>query len=127
MHWQFLRYLIAGGFAVAVNLTVLYCLTEFVHIYYLVSAVCAFLVSFCVSFVLQKFWAFRDANRENVHHQMFFYLLLQLANVSLNTALLYLSVTYLHVWYLLAQAIISLLLAIGIYVINRQFIFKTTQ
>lgn len=126
-HKQFLKYLLVGGVVVVVNLTSLYVLTEFGHIYYLLSTVGAFLVAFSVSFVLQKFWTFEDVSRDHLHRQLPLYLLLQLANVSLNTSLMYMFVEYLHVWYLLSQAIISLILAVGIFFINKKYIFSAGE
>jgi putative flippase GtrA len=127
VHIQFLKYLCAGTVAVGVNLSVLYVLTEYAHIYYLYSAVCSFLISFCVSFVLQKYWTFRDTTRERVHSQALLYLSVQVTNLALNTTLLYALVTYLHIWYMLSQAIVSLVLATGIFFINKFIIFKKTS
>jgi len=45
---QFGRFLIAGSLAFAVNIVSLYVLTEFFLIYYIVSTVLAFLISFAV-------------------------------------------------------------------------------
>lgn len=124
MHFQFIKYLLAGSVVVAVNLSVLYTLTEFFHIYYLLSAIGAFLVSFGVSFVLQKYWTFNDTRNEGMHRQAAFYFLVQLCNVSLNTGLLYVFVTYLHIWYVASQAFISFLLAVVIFFVNRYMVFK---
>jgi len=52
------------------------------------------------------------------------YLALHVTNLALNTALLYAFVTYLHFWYLFSQVVISLLLAIVVFFINRHFIFR---
>lgn len=124
LRMQFVRYLIAGGTVVVVNLGALYTLTEFFHIFYLLSAIGAFLIAFVVSFVLQKYWTFGDTSHQGLHRQLALYLLMQLCNLSLNTALLYGFVTYLHIWYVASQAFISLLLAVAIFFVNRHIIFK---
>lgn len=124
---QFVRFLVAGGVAVAVNLGALYAFTEFLGVYYLVSAVCAFFVSFSVSFVLQKFWTFGERTHERAHAQAAAYLVLQLTALVLNTTLLYLFVTYLHFWYIFAQAVISLGIACVVFFINKLIIFKRTD
>lgn len=121
---QFFRFCIAGGFAFSVNLAVLYALTDMLHIYYLLSTVGAFLTSLAVSFTLQKFWTFRDHSRDHLHIQLPLYIGMQVANVFLNAGLMYVSVEYLHVWYLLSQAIISPALAVVVFFINRAYIFK---
>ena len=121
---QAVKNVCAGGTAEIVKLGVLYLLTEFVHLYYLASAVYAFLVAVTVSFVLQKYWTFGDRGHEQAHMQAGIYLALHVTNLALNTALLYAFVTYLHFWYLFSQVVISLLLAIVVFFINRHFIFR---
>ena len=121
-----IKYFLAGGVVVAVNLAVLYTLTDIFGIFYLYSTVLSNLVAFCVSFVLQKYWTFRDHSRENAHKQFAVYLLLQIANVSTNAGLMYVFVTYLHIWYILSQVIIGFLLALVVFVINKLFIFTPT-
>jgi dolichol-phosphate mannosyltransferase len=112
-----------GGIVVAVNLSVLYALTEYAHIYYLVSAICSFVIAFCVSFVLQKYITFKDGNHERLHRQIIAYLFIQLTNLLLNTTFLYVFVTYLHIWYILSQIIISFVLAVIVFFINKKIIF----
>ena len=121
---QVLKYLIAGGSAFAVNIVTLYVLTDVLHVYYLLSTVGAFLTSFGVSFVLQKVWTFRELSRDNLHVQLPLYLLMQLTNLGLNTMLMYVFVEYLHLWYILSQAIIAILIAIATFFINKAYIFK---
>ena len=122
-HHQILKYLGVGGVVVAINVSVLYSLTEFLHLYYLLSAVFAFCVAFLVSFFLQKLFTFKDASTGRVASQMSYYLALQLANVCTNMLLLYSLVEYARVWYILAEIIISLGLAIITFAISRRFIF----
>lgn len=124
-HFQIVRYLFAGGIAVAVNLSLLYSLTEFLHIYYLISAVMAFCVAFVCSFALQKFWTFRDHSTEGTHSQVIKYLFLQVANITLNTTFLFLLVEYAHIWYIFSQMIVSLVLAVATFYISRRYIFAS--
>ncbi|MCR4281293.1 MAG: GtrA family protein [Candidatus Kaiserbacteria bacterium] len=126
-HQQIFRYLIAGGLAFAVNIIVLYVLTDVLHVYYLFSTVAAFLVSFLVSFTLQKFWTFQDNSRDQLHLQLPLYLTMQVVNLGLNTALMYALVEYLHIWYILSQTIITTILAVIVYIINKKYIFKQTS
>ncbi len=121
---QFLRFVIAGSFALGVNLAALYFFTDVLGIYYLISTVLAFLVALSVSFTLQKFWTFQDASRDQLHRQIPIYAAMQITNVILNAALMYVFVEYLHIWYLFAQIVISLGLAFVVFFINKAYIFK---
>ena len=119
---QFVRFVLAGVFAFAINLVALYFFTDIVGIYYLISTILAFLISFSVSFTLQKFWTFQDNSRDHLHIQLPLYLGMQLTNITLNAALMFVFVEYLHVWYLYSQAVISLALAAAIFFINKKYI-----
>lgn len=123
-HKQFIIYLLVGGFVVGVNLGVLYALTEFAHVFYLPSSIGAFCISLAVSFVLQKYLTFKDTSTVSMHKQAFFYGLMQMMNVLMNTLFLYIAVTYLHIWYIFAQVVISFVLAIIIFFVNKQYIFN---
>lgn len=124
---QFTRFVIAGFCAFAINLAALYFFTDIVGIYYLISTVLAFLISFSVSFTLQKLWTFQDNSRDHLHIQIPAYLGMQLTNVSLNAALMFVFVEYLHIWYLYSQAVISLCLAAVIFFLNKKYIFKKRE
>ena len=108
---KILRFLIAGGIGAGVNVGVLYLLTGVLGVWYIASAVVAFIVSYGLSFVLQKFWTFQDASRERMHVQAGWYIAIALLNLGLNTGILYLFVHYGHIEYLIAQLITSLVIA----------------
>lgn len=121
---QVFKFLIAGGIAFSVNIVTLYFLTDILRVYYLVSTVLAFLVTFNVNFVLQKFWTFREHSRDTLHVQLPLYLGMQVVNLSLNAALMYTFVEYFHVWYIFSQTIITLALSVISFFINKMYIFK---
>ena len=120
---RLLRYLMAGGTAATVDLLLLYIFTDIFGIYYLLSAVLAFLVAFAVSFTLQKFWTFQDHSTDRVHTQAVAYFFIAGGNLLLNTVLMYVLVDGYGVWYLLAQFIISGLIAFGSFFISR-YLFR---
>jgi glycosyltransferase involved in cell wall biosynthesis/putative flippase GtrA len=120
---RIVKYLIAGGIGTAVNLSFLYFFTGVLDIWYLISAVLAFIISFFVSFFLQKFWTFKDGNKEMIYQQMKIYLLVALGNLALNTVLMYIMVDGFKLWYMLAQFIANGLIAIESYIVYRTFVF----
>src|SRR3989344_4762697 len=97
-----IKFLVSGGTATAINLVVLYTLTEWVGIWYLFSAVIAFVVAFFVSFCLQKFWTFIDHRIDVLTAQAGLYALIQLWDLIANTTGLYLLVEHANVWYVAA-------------------------
>ncbi len=110
--------------AALANFATLYSLTEYAHIWYLFSSVIAVIAGFVVSFLLQKFWTFRNMHLSTVHIQFSLHVLLSLANLVLNTVALYLMVEYAHLWYIAAQFISVAFLAFVNYFIFRKYIFS---
>ncbi len=121
---RLVRYLISGGTAAVLDLGLLYFFTDILLIHYLTSAILAFVLTFFVSFMLQKFWTFQDDSTERVHTQAFFYFLMAFINLGLNTVLMYLFVDVGKFWYLGSQFLASGLLAFESFFVSRLFIFK---
>lgn len=117
------RYIISGGTAAIVDLGTLYVLTDLFAVWYVLSAAIAFAVAFGVSFLMQKFWTFRDHDTDRVHTQVLLYLVISVANLLLNTAMVYGFVEYLRVHYLLAQIVTSGLIACESFLVYKLLIF----
>jgi putative flippase GtrA len=124
---EIIKFIIAGGTAFVVNIVALFVFTDIIGIHYLTSTVLAFLVAFIISFVLQKFWTFRDHSSDQLHVQGILYLIMQGVNLGLNALLMYTLVEYLHVYYLFSQVIISFFLAFVSFFINKRYIFGRSQ
>lgn len=122
-HWRILRYLVSGATATAVNFAVLFSLTEFFHVWYIISSIAGLVCGFTTSFILQKFWTFENKSLERVHIQFPLHAALSLLNVGANTISLYILVEYAHVWYLAAQGIDAVFLAIFNYFVYKHIIF----
>ena len=117
------RYIISGGTSAFVDLFFLYVLNSVLNFYYLTSAIIAFCIAFCVSFVLQKFWTFKNHSTEDVHKQVFIYLGTSLFGLSFNTLLMYLFVDYFGIFVILSQIFAGIIVACFTFFISRK-VFK---
>ena len=127
VHGMIVRYVVAGGTAAVVDLGMLYVLTHYVGLHYLVSVGLAFCSAFVVSFTLQKFWTFRDHATDNIHKQSVAYLGVALGNFFLNIYLMYVCVEKLQLNYLLAQVFVGGAIACSSFLLYKYFIFARTQ
>ncbi len=123
MH-KVLRFIISGCTATAVNLITLFALVHFFAVWYLLASIISVIASTAISFTLQKFWTFRDHTTSGMHFQFMIYVGITAVNICINTALMYLFVSILGIWYLIAQVIASGLIAICNYFSYQQFVFK---
>ena len=121
------RFGISGIIATATNISCLYLLTDVFGFWYILSTIISFIIAFSVSFSLQKYWTFKDTAHHKITRQAPLFLALTTLNLALNTALMYLSVEYLGIHYLLAQFIISALIACQSYFLYGKVIFKKSD
>lgn len=123
-HKTGLKYACSGGIGAAINLLILYILTDKIGIWYLTSSVVAFIISLLVGFFLQKFWTFRDNGFTHLKKQLTIYIILGGINFFLSPTLLYVFVERFHIWYVLAAVFVMGTLAIVNYLINKFITFK---
>ena len=121
------RYIISGSTGAVVNIGTLFLLTHFLGVWYLASSVCAFITSFFVSFYLQRTWTFEQNTPGTMTHQMTRYFGVAIFNLLLNTGIVYVAVEYLGVWYVLAQILASVIVAVSSFFIYQHLIFNESQ
>ena len=118
-----LKFLISGAIGLGVNLGMFHML-YMLGIPYLAGSAAAFLVAMIVGFILQKYWTFEDRAPERMHAQFALYAMLALANLAVNTLLVYLLVEHAGVHYLVAQTVGAGSVALVSYFAYRLYIFK---
>jgi putative flippase GtrA len=102
---QFFKFGIVGVLNTLINLFVLYLLTEIVGVYYLVSAVFAFLVAVTNSFILNKVWTFNEKLKYKAHSRYAKFFVISVFALLINLLILYTGVELFGFWYLFAQFI----------------------
>lgn len=120
------RYLASGGIGITVNLSAYYLLVR-AGMPYIAGSICALALSTIVGFLLQKFWTFEDRRTDVASRQLLFYSVIALANIAINTGIVFVLIHLLHVWYLLAQAVGAGVVAVSSYFLYRTFLFNSKE
>lgn len=120
---QAARFCVGGAAGVITYYTTLYCLTEYLGVWYVVSAVIGFILNTGLNFILQKFWTFRDKNTKAIRRQVMLYIAMTVSFLIGNTAFLYLMVQYLYMWYIGAQMILTVVISTLSFIVSGK-IFK---
>jgi putative flippase GtrA len=107
-----------------VNWSALFLLVHIGGMYYLYASVLSFIVSIGVSFAMQKFWTFRDKLVHDIHAQFTRYLIVIFLSLLLNTTLVYLLVEKVSIWYLFAQVIATVVVAVTNFFCYKHFVFR---
>ena len=117
------RYLVSGGTSFTTNILGLYFFKEYTSIGLSASVIVSFLVAFMVSFLMMKYITFQDDSSEKNHRQDASYFGVAMFNLALNYFLVLVFVNFFGIWYILAQVIASLLIAISSFFIYKNIIF----
>ena len=106
---QFIKFAVVGVANTLINLCVLYILTDFFKVYYIISAVFAFVVAVTNSFILNKIWTFKENIKDRAVKKYWKFFLVSVCALLVNLFFLYLLTDVFKLYYILSQVI-----AIGI-------------
>lgn len=119
---QLFSYIIGWIIATLIDITILYFLTEFFSIYYLTSQWISFFISFIFWFLYQKRITFKNTNKTYFYHASLF-LLFQLIWLWINFIILYTSVKYLWLYYIIWSLISKGIVFCWNFTMNKYFNF----
>src|SRR3989338_3757285 len=107
---QFFRYFIVGGVAFIVDFTLLFLLTEFGHIHYLLSASVAFMAGIAVNYVLSVSWVFDHRSLNNKVHEFAIFAVVGILGLAFNAALMWLFTELVGFHYLGSKMVAAVLI-----------------
>lgn len=118
------KYYLVGASGILVNLGILFVMTEYVGVWYLLSSGIAIYVSITSNFLLNRAWTFRDTVIKQRGFLMYGkFIGVSLVGMGIQLGFNYMFVEKLSVYYLLA-ALISIVIASSVnFVLNRRLTF----
>ncbi len=102
---QLFRYVFVGGIAFVVDFGLLFVLTEYLHLYYIVSATISFIAGLLTNYLLATAWIFKNPKIKNRTGEFIAYALIGVVGLLLNNAILYLLTSIIGIYYLLSKII----------------------
>lgn len=100
---EFFKFGVVGIVGMFVNLAILYYFTEYFGIWYMVSAVFAFLFAMTLNFLLNKIWTFKESFRLSVGKKYLQFSLISVVALVVNLVFLYLFTEVFGIYYLISQ------------------------
>ena len=121
---KIVRYITAGVTGALIHFLVLITLKEIFFCSILLSTTTAFIIAGISSFLLQKYWTFKNKGTSEISLQMALYIVVALTNVGVNAGLMWFFSIKLGFYYLVAQVITSGLIAIESYILYNRIVFR---
>jgi len=119
---QLIRYGIVVVVTFPIDIGLLYVFTEFVHIYYVLSAIMSFTLAMIVNYLLSVAWVFTDNKRSLLFNTTVF-ALIGFVGLGLTAGLVWLFTEVIHLQYLLSKLAAAVIVFFWSFA-ARRFLFK---
>ena len=123
-HSAFAKFFVAGGIASVTDLFFLFLFHGLFNLSIVVSTSIAFLLSFLVSFYLQRVWTFDSKEEKKMPRELTLYMLNAFLSLNINGFGMHLLVNNMGIWYLLSQIIVNIILGLLNFFIYKFIIFR---
>lgn len=121
---QVLKFGVVGGTAFLIDYSIMIALTEFFGINYLISSGISFVVSVIYNYILSVHWVF-DVDKDGDKKKEFIvFILLSVIGLGLNQLLMWVFVSRVHVFYMLAKIFVTAIVMIYNFVTRKIFLEK---
>lgn len=106
---QLFRYSFVGGVAFAVDFGLLYVLTEYAHLHYLLSATLSFLVGLIVNYILSKMWVFQTGTISNRWAEFAVFAVIGVVGLGFNNLFLWFFTEYCSIYYMVSKILTTII------------------
>jgi len=120
---QIMRFGVVGGLAFLIDSSLLYILTEYAHVYVLISSVISFIVSLIFNYLLSIFWVF-DVQKKQTLKEILIFVILSVIGLGVNQVVMYFGVEVFHIYYMLCKIAATFIVMVYNFITRKIFIEK---
>lgn len=120
---QILKFGVVGGLAFLIDYGLLYFLTEFCNIYYMISSVISFTVSLIFNYILSIKWVF-DVRKKQTYKEVIVFVLLSVFGLLINQLVMYVGSDLLNIYYMITKLVATFIVMVWNFVTRKIFIEK---
>lgn len=120
---EFWLYSVGGALGFVVDFSLLFILTEYAGLHYLISTAIAVIIAILVNYSWQRFVTFKSSER-NVAKQFGKFVIISVFAIGLTALLMYILVDIVGLWYLLAKIFVTIIVWFWNFFGNKYFTFK---
>lgn len=121
--YQFFKYCMVGGTGTFLDLFSLYIFVEYFYLNVLIASTFSFLIAVTNNFIFNKIWTFKNKSK-NFRKLYIKFLIISTVGLGLTLFCMFVFVNILHIWYMLAKAMTSLIVLTWNFLGNKLWTFK---
>lgn len=107
---QLVRYIFVGGIAFIIDFMSLFVLTEYLDIYYLVSAAIAFTLGLLFNYIMSINWVFNKRKYKNIHFEFGMFAVIGIVGLGLNELFIWFFTQDLQIYYLISKILAAIII-----------------
>ena len=123
---QFIRYVVIGILGTGLDFLFIYTFTQYVHLFYLISAIISIALVFPISFSLNKYWTFNNRGKNNFSQAVKYILTSSIAWV-INLSVLAILVQFFGMWYILAKVFATIAGVAWNFLATKKWVFTASS
>ncbi len=125
---QFIKFCVVGTIAAAINFFILYSFTEWLNLWYVISALSGGIISAIWNFLANKFWTFKnlESGKKAVRQTIKFSIVISLG-VGLNTMIIYIFTDFFGVDYRISWVLATGIVLFWNFGLNKLWTFRTQE
>lgn len=120
---QFFRSTFVGAIATVADMGLLYILTDFAHIHYLISTGIAFILGTIVNYILSIFWVFKEKKLKSKTAEFIIFSIIGVIGLLLNELFMWLFTDIAGLHYLLSKIIATIIVFLFNFLTRKKFLF----
>jgi len=120
---QILKFGVVGGLAFLIDYALLYVLTEYFNIYYLISSVISFIVSLIFNYILSIKWVF-DVTKKQTIKEVLIFVILSVLGLGINQVVMYIGADLLNIHYMFTKLVATAIVMVWNFITRKIFIEK---
>ena len=120
---QLIRYTIVGGLAFAIDFGLLFILTEYIGLFYVLSATLSFIAGLLVNYFISRIWIFKSVIK-NIKIEFTLFALIGVIGLGLNDLLIWIFTEKFHLHYMFSKLVTAVLVYLWNFFGRKYFLFN---
>lgn len=121
---QFVRYFFVGGFAFVLDLGLLYILTEYAGLHYLLSATLSFIAGLLVNYIISCLWVFSNSKFKSRIVEFLFFAAIGVVGLGLNDFLIWLFTDCIGTHYMFSKIVAAAVVYLWNFFARKYLVFR---
>lgn len=121
---QITKFGFVGGTAFVIDAGLLFLLTEFCGIHYLISGMISFTASVIYNYILSVKWVFDAKKDANKTQEFIVFIVLSVIGLGINQLFMWLFVDMMHIYYMLSKIIATVIVMVYNFITRKIFLEK---